>query len=71
MTDPDVQRELEANRKRARLIKEQKNEENRPDDQVKLIDDAYRSFVEPPLLNDELDPQEAERRAIENDEAAR
>jgi hypothetical protein len=70
MTDPDVQRELEANKQRAREINE--SEDNRPaDDPASRIDDAYQAFVDPPLLNDELDPQEAERRAIENDEAAR
>ena len=72
MTDPDVQRELEANQRRARLIDEQETEEyGRPDDQVTLIDVAYQAFVEPPLLNDDLDPQEVERRAIQNDEAER
>jgi hypothetical protein len=72
MTDPDVQRELEANKQRARLIDEQENEENgTPDDPVTLLDDAYEAFVEPPLLNDELDPQDAKRRAIQNDEAER
>jgi hypothetical protein len=72
MTDPDVQRELEANKQRARLIDEQANDENGPpDDPTSLIDDAYQAFVEPPLLNDEPDPQELERRAIQNDEAER
>jgi hypothetical protein len=72
MTDPDVQRELEANKQRARRINEQAKEQNRsPDDPTSLIDDAYQAFVEPPLLNVDLDPQEAERRAIQNDEAAR
>ena len=70
MTDPDVQRELEANKKRAR--ENQREEDNRPpDDPASPIDDAYQAFVEPPLLNDEPDPDDVERRRIENDEAAR
>jgi hypothetical protein len=72
MTDPDVQRELEANHRRARLIDEQETEENGPpDDPTSLLDDAYQAFVEPPLLNDEPDPKEIERRAVQNDEAER
>jgi hypothetical protein len=67
-TDPDIQRELEANQQRKRVIDQ--NEGNQPaGDPVDAIDDAYQAFVEPPLMRDH--PSEAddeEQRRAQNDE---
>jgi hypothetical protein len=69
-TDPDIQRELEANQQRKRVINQ--NEDRNTDgngDPVDSIDDAYQAFVEPPLMRDHLsEAEEEEQRRAQNDE---
>jgi hypothetical protein len=72
-TDPDVQRELDANQQRKRVIDQNEDPNNDGDgDPIDSIDDAYQSFVEPPLMrNHPSEAEEEEQRRIQNDEQAR
>ena len=67
-TDPDIQRELEANRQRKRVIDQ--NEGKQPEgDPVDAIDPVYEAFVEPPLLRGHpSEAEEEEQRRARNDE---
>ena len=69
-TDPDIQRELDANQQRKRVIDQNEDRNNDGNgDPVDLIDDAYQSFVEPPLMRDHPSEAEAEeQRRAQNDE---
>ena len=69
-TDPDIQRELDANQQRKRVIDQNEGRNNDGNgDPVDSIDDAYQSFVEPPLMRDHLSEAEAEeQRRAQNDE---
>jgi hypothetical protein len=72
-TDPDIQRELEANQQRKRVIDASRDSGGEGSgDPVDSIDDAYQSFVEPPLMRDHLSEAEAEeQRRARNDEQSR
>jgi hypothetical protein len=71
MTDPDIRREEELNRRQAERIEDARTGDDDDDGIIDTVEDAFGTLVNPLTRRDDLDPEEAREQAIRNDQAAR
>ena len=71
MTDPDIRREEELNRRRADKIERARTGDDDDGGVIDAVEDTFETLVSPLTRRDDLDPEDERRRDIINDRDSR
>jgi hypothetical protein len=71
MTDPDIRREEERNRRQAERIEDARTGDDDDGGVIDTVEDAFGTLVSPLTRRDDLDPEDERRRDIVNDQESR
>ena len=71
MTDPDIRREEELNRRQAERIEDARTGDDDDGGIIDTVDNAFGTLVNPLTRRDDLDPDDERRRDMLNDQESR
>jgi hypothetical protein len=71
MTDPDIRREEELNRRRAERIEDARDGDDDDGGIIDTVEDAFGTLMNPLTRRDDLEPEDERRRDVINDQESR